>query len=377
MIALALLSSVLQASEVGRVASERWTMMSEAFGEQRSIDVFVPREALAEGQRLPVLYVLDGSAFAGALAQMADWLVQCYRIPPLLVVGIESDDRLRLFPASFEQEPGQGFLAFFADELTGEVERRYPASSFRIVYGHSLGGLFALRALAELPGTHAATIAISPALDFNGGAALGAWERALDAEDWPPTDLFFALSAPEREGRNGDLGMPRALQRLEELLRSRAPPRLRWKFQPFPEEDHGTVALAAAYRGLQWVFEDWRPPEQVSAKGMAELEAYYAGLSRRYGFRVPVPEYEIRYHLDGARRSGNAAAILDITERASRQHPGSPEWRASLADALSLNGRKAEAVKAFEEAVALAREAKDPELPMYQGRLEAAQRTDR
>jgi predicted alpha/beta superfamily hydrolase len=44
------------------------------------------------------------------------------------------------------------FLRFIREELLPEVDRKYRTAPFRILMGHSLGGLFALHAFSRSPG---------------------------------------------------------------------------------------------------------------------------------------------------------------------------------------------------------------------------------
>ena len=105
--------------------------------------------------RYPVLYLLDGETHFRYTAAIVDFLAANDRIPQMLVVGIVSgDSRKRTHdltpPSTAESDnrfsPGNGgadaFLSFLAGELIPYVDQTYRTRPYRLLAGHSLGGLF-------------------------------------------------------------------------------------------------------------------------------------------------------------------------------------------------------------------------------------------
>ena len=144
------------------------------------------------------LYLLDADLFFGTAVEMTRLMHQLYgELPPILVVGVgygvtdpalQAELRGRDFtptadsgfgemarslpgapPPTLPEDRRLGRASHFLDFLTGEVrpwvEDRYevrPGSS--ILFGSSLGGLFALYSLLQRPGSFDAYIATSPAI---------------------------------------------------------------------------------------------------------------------------------------------------------------------------------------------------------------------
>ena len=112
---------------------------------------------------LPVIVLLDGDAHFHHTTGIVRFLVDQGRMPPALVVAVpNTTDRTRdLTPPILSDTalrtatPTAGgadrMLRFLADELLPEVARHYGTAPFRILIGHSFGGLFAAYALLIRP----------------------------------------------------------------------------------------------------------------------------------------------------------------------------------------------------------------------------------
>lgn len=159
--------------------------MTAAHGDIYRIYISKPEGEAPEGG-FPVLYVLDGNAmfasFADARRIQSIYYVQGFH--NMIVVGIgypneELYDGRRMgdftpkiatphmaevykdYPSGKRDE----FFAFLMDELRPEIARRYDVNKLReSLYGHSLGGLFALHVLYKAPTAFHTIIAASPAI---------------------------------------------------------------------------------------------------------------------------------------------------------------------------------------------------------------------
>ncbi|RVQ66365.1 alpha/beta hydrolase [Croceicoccus ponticola] len=163
--------------------TETLTLRSKA-GIQYSIFVSRPTGEAPPGG-YPVLYVLDANAmfagFAEARRIHTGYFGDHHK---MIVVGIGypvdtpyAPRRMEDFTAPFRSAElaakfrdyrsggREAFLGFITDTLMPEMARRFSIDASRqSLYGHSLGGLFALYALYTQPGLFHATIAASPAL---------------------------------------------------------------------------------------------------------------------------------------------------------------------------------------------------------------------
>jgi predicted alpha/beta superfamily hydrolase len=182
-------------------ATETWDITSDG-GEVYRIFVSKPaKDDEAPEDGYPVLYVLDGNAYFGSFAQ-ARWVAEYLPVGKAIIVGVgypgdEAWDvrRMNDFTAPLLDPPPRQwrslaqyksgarkpFLDFLTGKLRAEISRRYPVDPDRhSLFGHSLGGLFALHALYERPDAFHSIVAASPSMEWNEQGML-AEERAFTA----------------------------------------------------------------------------------------------------------------------------------------------------------------------------------------------------
>ncbi len=94
----------------------------------------------------------------------------------VIIVGIPNTDRTRDLSPSKPSNAGatgapqfptaggaDNFLKFIETELMPEIEKRYRVTPYKMLAGHSLGGLFAVHAMVTKPDLFNSYIAVSPA----------------------------------------------------------------------------------------------------------------------------------------------------------------------------------------------------------------------
>jgi predicted alpha/beta superfamily hydrolase len=260
--------------------SASYRLSSRAIGQDFQLQVSWPQVRLAEGQRLPVVYVLDGNhAFAMAAQTARSLQAGPFPMPPTFVVGIgyhfaRSADagqwgllRVRDFtpcsdPVFEEQYPGalvqpggaEAFLDFIQHDVTPFLASRLPIDTDdQSLVGASLGGLFALYAMLRRPGAFQRVVAVSPAI-YWGGRTLFDLEASLAARAQNlPVKLSLTAGSLE-EAHEPRLGLVSNLYGLEARLRARAYPDLDMALQVFEGENHMSVFPGAVTRGLGHVF---------------------------------------------------------------------------------------------------------------------------
>lgn len=185
-----------------RASLEQFTLPHPGGTGQLKISVAEPADMPAAADApVPVLYVVDSDIIFGIAAEIARAMASVGAGPVHYVVGIGYDadyaDFLKLRTADLTPPIGaaaqadlgklgamigaernggaDALLAFIVDTLSTEMTARYPrtAGGERILFGHSLGGLFAANALLTRPDAFSAYIVSSPSLWWDGFSILG------------------------------------------------------------------------------------------------------------------------------------------------------------------------------------------------------------
>lgn len=338
---------------------QRQVLHSKVLGRDQEIWIYTPPSYAdsASNPRVPVLYFPDAGSSYLYLAGLVDFLASDgARVPPMVLVGIANgqDAAARihdLSPAFSAAHNGGGgaeqLYRFIHDEVIPYTEARYRAAPFRILVGHSLGGLFAVYVLRAHPETFNAVIASSPSLSWDDRALLknpAPWGRAGQL-------LFFTTESP-------DWTFPHqtAVGEFSKLLREHAAAGLKWEFKGYPSEWHGSVYLPGVYDGLEFIFPDWNFQLGADLSGevtYTQLVEHSAKLSRRYGYDIPVSLATVRAvttNLCAQKRFQDALALcVAHVER----FPDSSGAHALLASVYLSSSDAAAARAQYEKALAL------------------------
>ena len=229
------------------------SIQSEVLKQNRKFSIFLPEGYEAGNSRFPVIYVLDADGRDQHIVPTARFLFLNNKMPKAIIIGVDNIDRNHDFlPDSSSNGPTGGgadnFIRFFKDELIPHVEKNLKTESYRVLIGHSYGGLFAMHALLTSPELFDAYIAIDPSFWYKKQMMIGtARNEFIKAKNW---DRSIFISGREGGGME-DMG----ITPMEKLLKSSAPKDLSWKVVTYPNEDHGSVTFKSAYDGLRYIFD--------------------------------------------------------------------------------------------------------------------------
>jgi predicted alpha/beta superfamily hydrolase len=357
----------------------RDSLSSKVLHEERKLQIFLPDGYNATTARYPVVYLLDGDAHFLHAAGLIQFLVREARIPPLILVAIGNTDRVRDFtPETRADSAGQfptaggaqDFLQFLREELFPHVEQQYRTVPFRVLVGHSLGGLLAVEALESHPEMFRGYVVISPSLWWDAESPAERADSALrvhpDLRGW----VYLTVGNESREMVGG-------AERLAAALSEAAPEGLAWRYDPLPGETHGTIVHRAVYDGLEFVFGEMRVGRerlaQIVEQGLPRLDAYYRELSERYGYPIAVPEAFINQLGFIYLRAGRTAEAIEVFRENIRRFPGSANTYDSLGDAYAAAGMFPEAAESYRDALRLGWLTSDPVVPYSAAKLKDAE----
>lgn len=362
---------------------ERVTLVSEILGEERTVFVSVPDGADDEA-KAPVLVLTDAETQFEHTRATVRFLARNRLIPDMIVVGITNTDRTRdLTPSRADMRNAEGelvglptsggadrFLDFIETELLPFVEAEYPALPYRIFAGHSFGGLLAIHAFTTRPGLFQAAIAVSGPVLWDDRLVLREARDYFEGANAGGRALF--ISVGDEPGQ-----MMTGFAELQDLLESVDDDGFRWTSRVFPDDDHGSLVLRSHERGLRFIFDGWKMPEDPAtgwpAGTLEDAERHYSRLSRRLGVQVAIPETTLNlmgYRLLGEERLDDALAVF---RRATETYPGSANVWDSLGEGLEAAGDLEGARGSYAAAVRMGSETDDPNLEIYRQHLEAAE----
>jgi len=357
---------------------ERFSIASEVLDEERDYWVYLPasyNSSIYAPQSYPVLYLLDGNAHfhsaSGVVQFMSSGINSNVQIPGLIVVAIPNTDRTRdLSPTHSttgwdgKEDPslessggGDTFLRFISEELSPEIDSTYRTLPYRILVGHSLGGLLALHALLDTPQMFQAYIAIDPSLWWDDQVLVRRIASRLDEDaQGLRGSAYISLANHSADGVFGveDMEVEEAVSTFAELLESAASPSLRPTLQYFEAEDHGSVPLLSLYYGLLHTFEGYKPPPALFVEQPSDLNSYFENISERLGVTLLPPEAAVNewgyYMLYGEEDVDKAIELFKLNVS---NYPGSFNVYDSLGEAYMVKDDKPLAIEFYEKSLEL------------------------
>ena len=355
---------------------------SAVLGEERTILVRVPPGYDTNNLRYPVLYMTDGNAHIGHTSSTVEFLARNGRMSEMIVVGIVNTDRTRdLSPTHVKttvagggsalQFPTSGgadkFIKFIETELIPEIEKRYRVHPYRILAGHSLGGLFTIHTMTSRPELFNSYVAVSPALQWDNQVAVKRAEDFFKARKELDATLFMSLGREPGPIEDG-------FYQLKQVLEKNQTKGFEWKAQVLEEEDHGSVVMPSHYLALRKVFDGWqvpRDPETGRFSGdFKSIEEHYQKLTKKFRYDIPVPEplvNQLGYQSLFAERYDEAIMIFKTNVE---RYPQSANVYDSLAEAYEKTGKIDLAAPLYEKAQTLGQQNQDPNLAVYKANFE-------
>jgi predicted alpha/beta superfamily hydrolase len=214
----------------------------------------------------PVFYVLDGNQYFGAATETVTRLATLKDIEPAIVVGIgyPTEDpfevnRLREgdltpFPSKTAREKGErsgggdAFLKSIDEEIKPFLAAHYKVDpSKQILYGHSLGGLMALREMFRNPTAFSTYILSSPSIWYHEKAVLEDEDAFVKRAKAGELHLRILITSGGDEPRGTMVDnaseLAKRLSGLKEISVTRT---------IFPDEIHASVSMASLSRAVRF-----------------------------------------------------------------------------------------------------------------------------
>jgi predicted alpha/beta superfamily hydrolase len=353
----------------GLVIGESIKIHSRVLNEDRALLVYLPDGYASSREKYPILFLLDGDYHFHHVTGIIDFLTKSSRIPRMIVIAIPNKDRNRdLLPTRVDNFPpvagADKFLAFLREEVIPLVDNNYRTAPYRILCGHSYGGLFSINSLLNSPELFHAYIVISPSVYWDDRLMFKKAENFF--QNYPGLKRFVYLTTA-----GGDRDAIRfASKDFAGLLKKKAPSGLEWQFQFMEKEDHSSTVHRVVYNALEALYPGWKlSRKQLSDMSLQDIRKHYKKLSKKYGYEIPVPERTIDFKaflLFREKKTGEAIKMLKYNVAS---YPGSAKAYFNLGLAYDAAGKLALAKENFEMAVKIGEKNKHDELSVFKEEL--------
>ncbi|MES1219965.1 MAG: alpha/beta hydrolase-fold protein [Bacteroidota bacterium] len=362
---------------------------SSILKENRKIWVHMPDtsspDAIFAKQRYPVVYLLDGdemnfSTVAGMINQAGGGGGNL-SFPQMIVVGITNTDRTRdLTPSHVGSAPmldsmsaahsggGENFISFLKNELIPHIDSLYPTATYRLLIGHSFGGLMAIHTLINYPGLFNAYVAIDPSMFWDNQKLLKQAKNVLATNKFENHSLFLAVANTMEKGMDTikvkkDINVMslhiRSILELGHALKVNKQNGLQFNWKYYPEYDHGSVPLVAEFDAMRSIFSFYNfnfPYQEFfnpAFKGDTIIAAHYKDVSRQMGYKISPPEQMyngLGYQLMGSKQFSRATYFFKAN---IENYPASFNAYDSMGDLYAAMGDKEKAIATYSRALSL------------------------
>ncbi len=252
-------SSSFGQAEKDVVIGKEYTFQSEVLSEERVYYVSLPasyQKPDNADKKYPLLILLDGNAHFNTASAVIQFMARARQIPEMIVVGIKNVNRERDYTPDKiktvrknDMGGGDNFLAFLEEELIPELDQTYRTQPFRVLAGHSLGGLLATHAYMKEKTLFNAFIAIDPSFGGWDAAIMDKKVAAVSPRSFDRSIYWASANSGSGKARNEDRH-----QRLFKALKEKSEGQFKAEMEYFEDENHRSVPLIAWYRGLLSIF---------------------------------------------------------------------------------------------------------------------------
>jgi predicted alpha/beta superfamily hydrolase len=369
---------------IGKVDS----VYSNILGEKRKVWIYVP--GLSSGNtdtssRYPVVYLLDGDAHFQSVVGIIQQLSEANgnsNVPQMIVVAIPNTDRTRdLTPthiasdlpnmdSNFSKNTGGGenFVAFMEKELMPHIDSVYPTQPYRVLIGHSFGGLTVMNVLTNHTKMFNAYIAIDPSMWYDKERFLKATEQKLAQKKYDGIKLYLGIANTmpktmtiEKMLKDTSAGTRhiRSIFAMDKFIKAGKQNDLQFKSKYYADDDHGSIPLITEYDGLRFIFSYYKlkfEPEDFTDSSLAFVTKYKTHcqtISKELGYKVLPPEVltnGLAYQAASSKFITKAAAFYKLN---IDNYPASSNVYNAYGDLLTSMRDTANAILYYQKAFAI------------------------
>ena len=349
------------------------SLFSATLKENRPYLVYTPpsyNDAKYQPRKYPVLILLDGDAHfhsvTGLVQILGGGVNGTFVVPEMIVVAIPNTDRMRdLSPTHIDSMLGNppnpalkttggmpNFLRFIRNELLPRIDSSYRTSGYRVLVGHSLGGITSIYALYNMPEAFNAYVAIDPSLWWDNHTLL-TQAKGFFSKPAPAGRALFVGQANTIVAQDTTPNLHfSAIVQFNGIAESENASGIRYAYKYYPNDDHGSVPMIAEYDALRFIFAPYKLNLTKALDDPAYVRQHFAGVSKALGANFPPPESMVDQlgHIELTRDTTKAIALFQLN---ADLYPRSANVYDALGDGWRAKGDAQKAIAAFEKALAI------------------------
>ena len=340
------------------IAPSNDALYSKVLNEKRPLIIQLPQSYHDnQDSTYPVLYLLSGPGNLAHVAGTLDRLNQSNAAPEMIVVGIANTNRTRDLTPTTNTDPrggpigsgggGDKFLDFIESELIPHINKKYRTKSFKILSGHSIGGLLVLHSLHTRPQLFQAHFAFSPAVWWSDRITLKQTKAffADKKNDTLPNFLYMNIGSEGGE-------MRQLYDEVANSIKQNSPQAFTFKSDVFENEPHNLTSVAGLFNAYRGLFGPLTMPTAEARQGLMAIKNYYNHQSQRFGYEIQPPQSMVNltayYYLDDKKQTEAAIQLFKFNVS---NYPASANVYDGLADAYERNGQLNEALHQMKQAL--------------------------
>lgn len=352
--------------------------VSKILGEQRKVWIHIPNSNggnVNTGKgRYPVIYLLDGDGNFNDIVSITEFMSNAGLCPPMIVVGILHNSRMNELTFGTDKETpgivgrGEKFMSYVERELMPYIDSSYPAASYKIFIGHSVGGLTVVNTLIHHPDLFNAYVSLDAALWWNSQQIVTEAKMILANKNYKGKALFMALANRMERGMD-TLKVQKDTTEGTELIRSNLEfikdifknktNQLRFQHKYYENDDHSSVRLIGEYDALRFIFDYYKLKiynselDNPDFKLDSLLITHYNNVSGQIGYRIKPDESLVNnlgYYMLRQKQYIKAEALFKLN---IANHPESANCYDGLGDLCLAKGDKAKAIESFKKTLTL------------------------
>ena len=364
------------------------SIYSKILGESRKVWVYVPAGASDSKKKYPVLYLLDGDAHFSSVVGMIQQLSSVNGntvCPEMIVVGIPNTDRTRdLTPTRSLLGPdgdiekdfktsggGEKFVSFISSELMPHIESTYPVAPYKVLVGHSFGGLTVMNIVINHPAMFNSYVAIDPSMWWDKRKLLTQAKDVFKEKKFDGKSLFLGIANTMPPGMDtlqvrldtsGRTNHIRSIITLKDIIKDNPANGLEFSYKYYKDDDHGSVPLITEYDAFHFLFGFYNMPDELKSQlsdihgqidPVPALTAHYQNVSRRMGYAMLPPEGMVNemgyyYMQQGVKDKALSMFSLNI-----HNYPESANAYDSMGDYYSAQKDKDKAIASYKRSLEL------------------------